>query len=95
MDGIYGTLPYLLSLSIALFTESSILTVIMGTISYFMIGFSDSFADYVFFLIFLVATYWVTEGVMLLLASACKDAAQANGYVSSQHQTTARGAEMV
>mmetsp|Transcript_7591 Transcript_7591/g.23010 ORF Transcript_7591/g.23010 Transcript_7591/m.23010 type:complete len:344 (-) Transcript_7591:348-1379(-) len=79
MDGVYGTLPYLAALSAVLFVESSVLTVIMGTIAYWMIGFSSRAGDFFFFLLFLLAVYWVTEGVMLLLASACADAAQANG----------------
>eukprot|EP00188_Purpureofilum_apyrenoidigerum_P000739 Plantae.Rhodophyta-Purpureofilum_apyrenoidigerum.ctg13518.p1 GENE.Plantae.Rhodophyta-Purpureofilum_apyrenoidigerum.ctg13518~~Plantae.Rhodophyta-Purpureofilum_apyrenoidigerum.ctg13518.p1 ORF type:complete len:637 (-),score=111.81 Plantae.Rhodophyta-Purpureofilum_apyrenoidigerum.ctg13518:225-2135(-) len=79
MDGVYGTLPYLGALSAVLFVESSVLTVIMGTIAYWMIGFSSRAGDFFFFLLLLLAVYWVTEGVMLLLASACADAAQANG----------------
>jgi len=78
-DGIYSTLPYLTALSVTLFIENTILTIIMGSISYWMIGFSNLVGDFFTFLLFLVAVYWVTEGVMLLLASSCADAAQANG----------------
>ncbi|KAA8492638.1 ABC transporter G family member 22 [Porphyridium purpureum] len=80
MDGIYATFPYFCAMSVIFLLENVIDVILMGIVAYWMIGYNnDMVGPFFYYLAVLGMAYWVTEGLMMILAGLSKDVEMANG----------------
>eukprot|EP00184_Porphyridium_aerugineum_P007624 CAMPEP_0184699674 /NCGR_PEP_ID=MMETSP0313-20130426/5859_1 /TAXON_ID=2792 /ORGANISM="Porphyridium aerugineum, Strain SAG 1380-2" /LENGTH=820 /DNA_ID=CAMNT_0027158795 /DNA_START=27 /DNA_END=2489 /DNA_ORIENTATION=+ len=79
-DGIYGTLPYFGAMSCVFFMESIVDVIFMIIPAYFLVGYNyENAGPFFFYFATMILAYWVTEGVLMILAGVSKDVEMANG----------------
>ncbi|KNC86223.1 hypothetical protein, variant [Sphaeroforma arctica JP610] len=78
-DAFYSTGAYFWGISVPMLVEGFILSALLATIQFWMVGYSSDIGVWIYFTFIVILMWWVTEGLMFLLAGVCANTAQANG----------------